>query len=180
MANNRSKGPPRGPQKAAPPRGPQKARGYVPQRPVQKKSQNSPLLALVLVVALAALGLAVYKYYVPSSGKEITTASGLKYVDIMAGQGPNPTKGQTVTVHYTGKLENGTVFDSSVEQGQPIEFPIGTGRVIKGWDEGLMTMKVGGKRRLIIPSSLGYGARGQGKIPPNSTLIFDVELLGAR
>jgi peptidylprolyl isomerase len=81
-------------------------------------------------------------------------------------------------VHYTGVLENGTKFDSSVDRGQPYTFRIGTGTVIKGWDEGLMTMKVGGKRRLIVPSHLGYGAAGRPGIPPNATLIFDVELMG--
>jgi FKBP-type peptidyl-prolyl cis-trans isomerase len=114
-------------------------------------------------------------------GTEITTASGLKYVDIVVGSGESPKPGQTVTVHYTGTLEDGTKFDSSVDRGQPFDFPIGVGRVIKGWDEGVMTMKIGGKRRLIIPSALGYGARGAGGvIPPNATLIFEVELLGVQ
>lgn len=86
-----------------------------------------------------------------------------------------------VTVHYTGTLENGTKFDSSVDRGQPFIFPIGVGKVIKGWDEGVMTMKVGGKRKLIIPASLGYGAKGAGGVvPPNATLIFEVELLGVK
>jgi peptidylprolyl isomerase len=85
-----------------------------------------------------------------------------------------------VTVHYTGWLENGTKFDSSVDRGQPLKFPIGIGYVIKGWDEGVMTMKVGGKRKLIIPPNLGYGAQKQGPIPPNSTLIFEVELLNVQ
>ena len=108
-----------------------------------------------------------------------TTASGLKYVDEVPGNGPSPKSGQKVKVHYTGWLENGTKFDSSVDRGQPFEFVIGVGQVIKGWDEGVMTMKVGGKRKLIIPSLLGYGTRGAGSlIPPNATLVFDVELLG--
>jgi len=109
------------------------------------------------------------------------TGSGLKYVDEVVGTGESPSPGKFVRVHYTGRLENGTKFDSSVDRGQPFEFPIGVGRVIKGWDEGVMTMKVGGKRKLIIPPDLGYGAFGAGdRIPPNSTLIFDVELLGVR
>jgi FKBP-type peptidyl-prolyl cis-trans isomerase FkpA len=114
-------------------------------------------------------------------GEEITTPSGLKYVDLVIGAGESPKSGQMVTVHYTGTLENGTKFDSSVDRGQPLVFPIGVGRVIKGWDEGVMSMKVGGKRKLIIPSDLAYGASGRPpRIPPNSTLIFEVELLGVK
>jgi ketosteroid isomerase-like protein len=114
-------------------------------------------------------------------GEEITTPSGLKYVDLVIGAGESPKPGQIVTVHYTGTLENGNKFDSSVDRGHPFNFPIGTGRVIEGWDEGVMTMKVGGKRKLIIPSELAYGPSGRPPvIQPNSTLIFEVELLGVK
>jgi peptidylprolyl isomerase len=114
-------------------------------------------------------------------GGEVTTASGLKYIDEVVGTGESPSTGKNVRVHYTGTLVDGTKFDSSVDRGQPFEFRIGTGGVIKGWDEGVMTMKVGGKRRLIIPSNLGYGAAGSPpKIPPNATLNFEIELLGVR
>ena len=108
----------------------------------------------------------------------MTTESGLRYEDIVTGTGPSPQSGQEVTVHYTGTLEDGTKFDSSLDRGQPFKFIIGVGQVIKGWDEGVMTMKVGGKRKLVIPPQLGYGARGAGRvIPPNATLVFEVELL---
>lgn len=116
-----------------------------------------------------------------SHGNEITTPSGLTYIDQVVGTGDLAVAGQTATVHYTGWLTNGQKFDSSVDRGQPFSFPLGAGRVIKGWDEGVQGMKVGGKRKLTIPSDLGYGARGAGGvIPPNATLIFDVELLGVR
>ena len=110
----------------------------------------------------------------------ITTDSCLQYIDVEVGTGESPKPGQMVRVHYTGVLENGTKFDSSVDRNEPFEFPIGQGRVIKGWDEGVLTMKIGGKRKLVIPAELGYGSRGIGPIPPNSTLIFDVELLGVK
>ena len=120
-----------------------------------------------------------------STGKTMTTASGLQITDTKAGTGATPTTGQICVMHYTGWLyQNGTKgakFDSSLDRGQPFEFPIGTGRVIKGWDEGVASMKVGGKRTLIIPPDLGYGARGAGGvIPPNATLIFEVELLAVK
>ena len=111
-------------------------------------------------------------------GKEVTTTSGLQYIDLRMGTGATAQAGQTVSVHYSGWLDNGTPFDSSLERGQPFSFPLGAGRVIKGWDEGVQGMQVGGKRKLIIPSHLGYGARGAGNvIPPHATLIFEVELL---
>ena len=108
----------------------------------------------------------------------MTTESGLKYSDFVVGEGPSPETGQTVTVHYTGWLEDGTKFDSSLDRGQPFTFTIGMRQVVAGWDEGVATMKVGGKRQLVIPSDLGYGEQGRGAvIPPNATLIFEVELL---
>lgn len=108
----------------------------------------------------------------------VKTASGLEYVDLVEGKGASPTKGQTVIVHYTGWLTDGKKFDSSVDRNEPFAFQIGVGQVIRGWDEGVSTMKVGGKRKLTIPPDLGYGKRGAGGvIPPNATLVFDVELL---
>ena len=120
-----------------------------------------------------------------AKGKIMTAASGLQIEDTVAGTGATPARGQTCVMHYTGWLyENGVKgkkFDSSVDRNEPFEFPIGMSRVIKGWDEGVATMKVGGKRTLIIPPDLGYGARGAGGvIPPNATLVFDVELLGVK
>ena len=113
----------------------------------------------------------------------MTTASGLQIIDSKVGTGDSPKPGQTCVMHYTGWLyengQKGKKFDSSVDRGQPFQFPVGAGRVIAGWDEGVGSMKVGGKRTLIIPPNLGYGAQGAGgAIPPNATLIFDVELLG--
>ncbi len=118
-------------------------------------------------------------------GPVTTTESGLQYIDTVEGDGATPASGQTTVVHYTGWLyedgEKGEKFDSSVDRGQPFEFPIGQGRVIRGWDEGVGSMKIGGKRTLIIPPDLGYGARGAGGvIPPNATLLFEVELLDVR
>ena len=112
------------------------------------------------------------------SGQPTTTASGLQFWDIVVGTGATAVAGSQVSVHYTGWLPSGEKFDSSVDRGQPFSFPLGAGQVIKGWDEGVAGMKVGGKRQLRIPPELGYGARGAGGvIPPNATLIFDVELL---
>ncbi len=110
--------------------------------------------------------------------KPQVTASGLKIIDLVVGTGDVASSGQTVAVHYRGTLEDGTQFDASYDRGTPFEFPLGAGRVIKGWDEGVQGMKVGGQRKLVIPPDLGYGSRGAGRvIPPNATLIFEVELL---
>lgn len=142
--------------------------------------------AFALAAALVVGGQAASAQTIPlPTGTVETTASGLKYIDTQPGTGAAPQAGQIVAVHYTGWLDQdgakGMKFDSSIDRGRPIEFPLGQGRVISGWDEGISTMKIGGKRTLIIPAGLGYGARGAGgKIPPNATLIFDVELVGAK
>ena len=113
-----------------------------------------------------------------SAEKPEITASGLRITNLVVGTGAEATSGQTVVVHYRGTLEDGSQFDASYDRGTPFSFPLGAGRVIKGWDEGVQGMKVGGKRKLVIPPDLGYGARGAGGvIPPNATLIFEVELL---
>jgi peptidylprolyl isomerase len=115
------------------------------------------------------------------SQTEQTTPSGLKFVDEVEGTGASPETGQTVTVHYTGTLTDGKKFDSSKDRNEPFSFTIGVGQVIKGWDEGVATMKIGGKRKLTIPAELGYGSRGAGGvIPPNATLLFDVELISIK
>ena len=113
------------------------------------------------------------------TGDTVTTASGLKYVDVTVGEGAKPAVGNLISAHYTGWLLDGTKFDSSKDRGQPLEFPVGQGRVIKGWDEGLLSMNVGGHRMMIIPPDLAYGERGTpgGPIPPNATLVFEVELV---
>ncbi len=117
----------------------------------------------------------------PPAGNEVTMPSGLKYVDLKVGDGAVAEEGMTATVHYTGWLTNGTKFDSSVDRSQPFEFKLGAGQVIRGWDEGVKGMRAGGKRKLTIPPELGYGERGAGaSIPPNSTLVFEVELLGVK
>lgn len=136
----------------------------------------SSLMAIVALTLSVGVGGSMAE-----NNQEVTMPSGLKYVDQVVGTGEVAVAGKTANVHYTGWLENGKKFDSSVDRGQPFSFPLGAGRVIKGWDEGVQGMKVGGKRKLTIPSDLGYGSRGAGGvIPPNATLIFDVELLGIR
>ncbi len=138
------------------------------------------VLALVLVSPMEG-GITMAANERHHNTAETVTASGLTYVDLTIGVGDVAVAGKTATVHYTGWLENGRKFDSSVDRGQPFSFPLGAGRVIKGWDEGVQGMKIGGKRKLTIPPDLGYGARGAGGvIPPNATLIFDVELLGVK
>lgn len=133
---------------------------------------------------IGALVIAIVVFLAFRSGgtaaDEITTLSGLRYTDQVVGTGASPATGKKVSVHYTGTLEDGTKFDSSVDRNQPFEFLIGKGAVIKGWDEGVMTMKAGGKRRLIVPANLAYGEKGRPGIPPNATLIFDVELLAVK
>jgi FKBP-type peptidyl-prolyl cis-trans isomerase len=141
---------------------------------------------LVILLAVGALALAVTsgtgcKSKKGGLGDTVTTASGLKYVDIKLGTGAVPASGQTCTVHYIGTLTDSKKFDSSRDRNDPFKFQIGQGRVIKGWEEGVSTMKVGGRRILIIPPQLAYGDRGAGNvIPPNATIIFDVELLGVQ
>ncbi len=137
------------------------------------------MLAAAMFIAVAAPASA------QTTGKTMTTPSGLQIIDTKEGSGPSPKPGQTCVMHYTGWLyengQKGKKFDSSVDRNEPFEFPIGMKRVIAGWDEGVATMKVGGKRTLIIPPQLGYGARGAGGvIPPNATLMFDVELLAVK
>lgn len=137
----------------------------------------------LLVTLFAVMTFAQSKEGPPKvEGEPTKTASGLKYWDLKKGTGAVAVPGMTVRVHYTGWLaSNGKKFDSSVDRNEPFEFPLGAGRVIKGWDEGVKGMHVGGKRRLEIPPDLGYGAQGAGGvIPPNATLLFDVDLLGVK
>ena len=142
------------------------------------------LLGIVLGAAVVAVMVAACSQsQAPSGGggQEITTASGLTYQDARVGTGAEAKAGQNVSVHYTGWLTNGTKFDSSLDRGRPFSFPLGGGRVIKGWDEGVVGMKVGGKRKLTIPPEKAYGERGAGSvIPPGATLVFEVELLAVR
>ncbi len=143
------------------------------------------LAALALVTGLGVVVAAAPSTPAFAQAKPMTTASGLQIIDTTVGTGAQPAPGQTAVVHYTGWLYTngmkGKKFDSSVDRNEPFEFPVGRGRVIKGWDEGVGSMKVGGKRTLIIPPSLGYGASGAGGvIPPNAVLMFDVELLAVK
>jgi FKBP-type peptidyl-prolyl cis-trans isomerase FkpA len=169
----------------------QKAAAFT--HPTQSK-EHQPMRAFpragitfATALALAVIGATIMsdESNAQPAPKAVTTSTGLQIIDTKPGTGASPKTGQTVTVHYTGWLyENGAKgkkFDSSVDRNEPFEFQIGQGRVIAGWDQGVATMKIGGKRTLIIPPALGYGARGAGgAIPPNATLIFDVELLGLK
>jgi FKBP-type peptidyl-prolyl cis-trans isomerase len=142
--------------------------------------QNIALVLVTLALLVTASGLAQTNTSAPTkvTGQPKTTPSGLQYWDIVVGTGTTAAAGKSVRVHYTGWLTNGNKFDSSVDRREPFVFSLGAGQVIRGWDEGVAGMKVGGKRQLRIPPALGYGARGAGGvIPPNATLIFDVELL---
>jgi peptidylprolyl isomerase len=151
-------------------------------KPPAGRNRQARVIAIIVVVVIAASAIG---YLISKRGDTseilITNPSGLKYSDMTVGTGATPQRGQTVTVHYTGTLENGKKFDSSRDRGTPADFRIGVGQVIKGWDEGLMSMKVGGRRKLVIPSVLGYGPQGRPPdIPGNSTLVFDIELLGVK
>jgi hypothetical protein len=145
-------------------------------------ASNNLKLAAIVIVAAVVLGGVVYFLWQRNrvSAAEVTTPSGLKYVDKVVGTGESPQVGQEVTVNYTGTLEDGTKFDSSLDRGQPFTFRFGRTPMIKGWDEGISTMKVGGTRRLIVPSRLGYGAQAKDKIPANSTLVFDIDLISVK
>lgn len=146
-----------------------------------RRKFNVKILIIVLIIAVAASAVA---YVVANrngqAGNEITTESGMRYVDLKVGDGATPRMGQRVRVHYIGRLENGTEFENSYNQGPPVEFNVGPG-LIRGWNEALQTMKVGGKRRIILPPHLAYGQAGSPpRIPPNATLTFEIELLGVR
>lgn len=137
------------------------------------------LAGVVILTVVLGVGCSVFKTV--RDPAPVVTPSGLKYIDLVEGQGATPQDGQTVTVHYTGAFENGQQFENSYQRGRPAQFHLGTGALIKGWEEGLKTMKVGGKRRLIIPPELAYGSLGRPpRIPPNATLVFELELLDVK
>lgn len=152
-------------------------------KPPAGRNRQARIIAIVVVLVLAA-GAIFYlvrnRGGAVGGGHEVTTPSGLKYTDLVEGTGATPQTGQTLTVHYTGTLANGTKFDSSRDKGIPMPFKFRVNPMIKGWDEGISTMKVGGRRKLVVPPSLGYGPQQNGDIPPNSTLFFDIELLSAK
>jgi hypothetical protein len=152
-------------------------------KPPAGRNRQARIIAIVVVVILAA-GAIFYllrnREGAVVGGHEVTTPSGLKYTDLVDGTGATPQRGQTVSVHYTGTLENGFEFDSSRRKGTPMEYKFGVVPMIKGWDEGLSTMKVGGRRKLVIPGRLGYPEGRPPDIPPNATLLFDLELLSVK
>ena len=152
-----------------------------------KKSNKTNIIIICAIVAAFVIGAAALLFSGKGGqgtgkvGEEVTTASGLKYIDEVIGAGESPARGKSVTVHYTGTLENGMKFDSSVDKGQPYTFRYEIDPMIAGWNEALLTMKPGGKRRVIVPPNLGYGAAGrQPMIPPNATLFFEMELISVK
>lgn len=151
-------------------------------QPPVGRNRQARLIAIIVVavIALSAIGYLISKRG-GTSATEVVSPTGLKYTDTVVGTGATPQKGQTLSVHYTGTLENGRKFDSSRDRGTPMEFKFGVSPMIKGWDEGVASMKVGGRRKLVIPSALGYGPQGKPPdIPGNSTLLFDLELIAIK
>lgn len=162
-----------------------KPKGLYASAPTRNPSSQSRNVRTVAILIVAAVAIGIVAWVMlrrgGQAGPETVTASGLKYVDLTVGDGPSPQKGQTLSVHYTGTLMNGEKFDSSLDRGAPMEFQFGETPMIKGWDEGLTTMRVGGKRKLTIPPALAYGPRGKPPdIPPNATLQFEIELLAIK
>ena len=147
--------------------------------PTAENNRNLRIAAAIVLILLAG-GVVAFLMYRgnTTANAEMTTPSGLKITDLRVGDGASPKMGQTVSVNYIGRLENGTEFNNSYKTGRPAEFTLG--EVIPGWNEGLQSMKVGGKRKLFIPSNLAYGPRGRPGIPPNSNLIFEIELLSIK
>jgi peptidylprolyl isomerase len=146
-------------------------------RQMPGSTSPSPTNTSATAVTAPATNAAPTSNRIPANTNHAAPAGELKIEDLTVGTGPSPKPGDRVTVNYSGTLTDGTKFDSSYDRNQPFTFTLGQGSVIKGWDQGVATMKVGGKRKLTIPPSLGYGAQDKGKIPPNSTLLFDIELL---
>ena len=154
------------------------------ERRASKRRNTRIIIIVIVVLVIAAIAFLAYSSLVnrraSTPNTASTTASGLKIEDLTVGTGQAAKAGDTISVHYTGYLADGTKFDSSLDRNQPYEFVLGQGNVIPGWDQGLVGMKTGGKRKLTIPPELAYGAQGSGPIPPNATLTFEVELLGIK